>query len=328
VVISAAQEKRAHTGNSPVDADVNWWRLEDSHGGISMTRLVSHIVRVAVALLSIACAGANAGGETILFVGNSFTVGAGSPVERFRPQTVTDLNHDGVGGVPALFKSFTLQAGLDYEVSLETVGGSNLDLHYESKRELLERAWDHVVLQGYSTLDADAPGNASKLIDYSARLASLFHSRNPRVDVRLVATWSRADQTYLQTGHWFGKPIETMALDIRAACDRAAGHSLYIESVVPVGQAWNHAIGSGVATRNPYSQVDPGQINLWGSDSYHASAFGYYLEALVIFGSVTGRDPRTLGADETAAAELGIAAATARELQQIAFETLGKESQR
>ena len=293
-----------------------------------MARLVPHFVRVAVALLSIAGAHANASSETILFVGNSFTVGAGSPVERYRPHTVIDLNHDGVGGVPALFKSFALQAGLDYEVSLETVGGANLDLHFESKRALLARAWDHVVLQAYSTLDADAPGDASKLIDYSARLASLFHSMNPRVAVRLVATWSRADQTYPQTGHWFGKPIETMALDLRAACDRAAGHSLYIGSVVPVGQAWNHAIGSGVAARDPYRQVPAGQINLWGSDSYHASSFGYYLEALVIFGSVTGRDPRTLGASENAAAELGIAAATAIELQKIAFETLEQESHR
>ena len=293
-----------------------------------MTRLVNCIIHVVVALLSLAGAHANASGKTILFVGNSFTFGAGSPVREYRPQTVIDLNNDGVGGIPALFKSFALQAGLDYEVSLETVGGANLDLHYETKRTLLARVWDQVVLQGYSTLDAAAPGDASKFIDYSARLASLFHSMNPRVDVRLVATWSRADQTYLRTGHWFGKPIETMALDVRAACDRAAGHSLYIGSVVPVGQSWNHAIGSGVAARNPYQEMLPGQINLWGRDSYHASSFGYYLEALVIFGSATGRDPRTLGAGELAAAELGIAAAQAVELQKIAFETLARESHR
>ena len=293
-----------------------------------MTRLVSNIVRIAAVLLSIGCAHANARSETILFVGNSFTFGAGSPVQRYRTESVIDLNQDGVGGVPALFKTFALQAGLDYEVSLETVGGANLDLHYETKRPLLARAWDHVVLQAYSTLDRNAPGDASTLIDASARLASLFHSMNPRVDVRLVASWSRADQTYLQTGHWFGKPIEAMALDVRAACERAVEHALYIESIVPVGQAWNHAIGSGVAARNPYEEIRPGQINLWGSDSYHASTFGYYLEALVIFGSITGRDPRVLGAGETAASELGIAGAMAVELQKIAFETLEKESPR
>jgi len=285
-------------------------------------------VRIAAALLGIVCTHPAASAESILFVGNSFTFGAGSPVQHYRPDTVTDLNHDGVGGVPALFKSFTSQAGIDYEVSLETVAGANLDLHYKTKLTLLARAWDHVVLQAYSTLDAKAPGDASRLIDYSARLASVFQSKNPHVDLRLVATWSRADQTFLKSGHWFGQPIEAMALDVRAACDRAAGHSSYIGAVVPVGQAWNRAMSEGVAARNPYLKIPAGQINLWASDSYHASTFGYYLEALVIFGSVTGRDPRVLGSKELAAAELGIAPDKAVKLQAIAFATLAKEVRR
>jgi len=280
-----------------------------------------------VALLCIACTQAVASAETILFVGNSFTFGAESPVQHYRPETVTDLNHEGMGGIPALFKSFTSQAGFDYDVSLETAAGANLDFHYDAKQALLARAWDHVVLQAYSTLDENAPGDATKLIDYSARLGSLFQSMNPRVDLRLVATWSRADQTYLQSGHWFGQAIEAMALDVRTACDLAAGHSLYT-GVVPVGQAWNRAIRKGVAARNPYLKIPPGQINLWASDGYHASTFGYYLEALVIFGSVTGRDPRVLGSKEIAAVELGIAPAKAVKLQEIAFATLAKEAQK
>ena len=285
-------------------------------------------VRFAAALLGIACTHAADSAESILFVGNSFTFGAESPVQHYRPETVTDLNHDGMGGIPALFKSFTSQAGFDYDVSLETIAGANLDIHYETKLALLTRAWDHVVLQAYSTLDANAPGDASRLIDYSARLASLFQSMNPHVDVRLVATWSRADQTYLQSGHWFGQPIEAMALDIRAACDVAARDTLYIGGVVPVGQAWNRAIRKGVAARNPYLKIRPGQINLWASDGYHASTFGYYLEALVIFRNVTGRDPRVLGSKEIAAAELGITRAMAVTLQSIAFATLAKEARR
>ena len=291
-------------------------------------QLAPNAVRIAAVLFSIACTHAAASTETILFVGNSFTFGAESPVQHYRPETVTDLNHDGMGGIPALFKSFTSQVGLDYDVSLETVAGANLDFHYDTKLSLLARAWDHVVLQAYSTLDKDSPGDASKVIDYSARLASLFQSMNPRVDLRLVATWSRADQTYLPSGRWFGQPIEAMARDVRAACDLAAAHSLYIGAVVPVGQAWNRAIRKGVAARNPYLKIRPGQINLWASDGYHASTFGYYLEALVIFGSVTGRDPRVLGSNEIAAAELGIVPAMAVKLQSIAFATLAKEARR
>jgi beta-glucanase (GH16 family) len=264
--------------------------------------------------------------ETILFVGNSFTFGGDSPpVQAYRPETVTDLNHEGIGGVPALFKSFTRQAGLAYDVSLETAAGMNLDFHFEQKAALIASAWDHVVVQGYSTLDADAPGDAGKIIDYSARLAQLFHAANPQVDVRLVATWSRADQTYLASGHWFGKPVEAMAIDVRAAYDQAAGRSSYIRAVIPVGQAWNRAITEGIATANPYQGVGPGQINLWAADGYHASVYGYYLEALVIFGSVTGHDPRSLGGEEQAAAQLEILPATALALQRIAFETLASE---
>ena len=245
--------------------------------------------------------------------------------QAFRPETVTDLNQEGMGGVPALFKAFTRQAGLAYDVSLETASGTNLDFHYEQKAALIARDWDQVVVQGYSTLDGHSPGDSSKIIDYSAKLAELFHAANPQVDMRLVATWSRADQTYLASGHWFGKPIESMALDVRAAYDRAAGHSSVIRAVIPVGQAWNRAIAEGIAARNPYEEVGPDQINLWAADNYHASVYGYYLEALVIFGSVTGRDPRSLGSEEQAAAQLGISPHHALALQRIAFETLASE---
>lgn len=290
-----------------------------------MSRRAPHCVRIAAILLGIAWLPKAACAETILFVGNSFTAGADSPVQGFRPETVTDLNREGVGGVPALFKCFTREAGLDYNVSLETAGGTNLDFHYQQRAALIAGPWDHVVLQGYSTLDADAPGDAGKIIEYSARLADLFHSANPQVDLRLVATWSRADQTYPASGHWFGRPIESMAIEVRAAYDQAAERSSTIRAVIPVGQAWNRAIAEGFAARNPYQGVGPRQINLWAADGYHASVYGYYLEALVIFGSVTGLDPRSLGRKEQAAAQLGISPAKAFALQRVAFETLASE---
>lgn len=286
-------------------------------------------IRIAAALLGLAALQNAAGAKTILFVGNSFMFGGATPlVQEYRPETVTDLNHEGIGGVPALFKSFTREAGLSYEVSLETAPGMNLDFHFKEKAALIARAWDHVVVQGFSTLDAEAPGNAGKIVDYSARLAELFHAANPKVDVRLVATWSRGDQTYPQSGHWFGKPIETMAIDVRAGYDQAAAHSSYIRAVIPVGQAWNRAFAEGLAARNGYQVVGPDQINLWADDNYHASVYGYYLEALVIFGSVTGRDPRSLGRKEEVATKLGIAPARALALQRIAYATLKDERKR
>jgi hypothetical protein len=291
--------------------------------------------RLALAILTLsvlqaaAASAAPAPATTILFVGNSFTygepAGAAPTVKDYRPDMVTDLNGSGIGGVPALFKAFTAEAGLNYAVSLETAPGMGLDYHYTKKYATIVKPFDVVVLQSYSTLDAHKPGNPDTLIKYSGLLAQAFHERNPKVDVRLDATWSRADQTYRPNGAWYGKPVSQMALDVRAGYDQAFHASKLIKGVIPVGQAWNRAIAGGVADPNPYDGLEAGKINLWAPDNYHASAYGYYLEALTIFGQVTGRDPRALGADERVAKDLGIAPAIAAALQRAAAEQLAAD---
>lgn len=266
---------------------------------------------------------------SILFIGNSFTYGdpAGDlpQVQEFRPHTVNDLNGTGIGGVPALLKAMTEQAGLDFAVSLETEPSVGVDFHYTSRHHLIDRPWDIVLLQSYSTLDEDNPGNPDKLIRYSHLLAEIFHRQNSAVDVRLTATWSRADQTWLDTGAWHGHAIDRMALDVRRAYDAACAASALIRGVIPVGQAWNRAFANGVATANPYESLQHGQVNLWAPDAYHGSKYGYYLEALVLFGYITGHDPRSFGGADTVAGELGIAAATASALQAIAAAQLAAE---
>lgn len=262
-------------------------------------------------------------GTSVLFVGNSFTHAAGSPVRFYRADTVTDLNSEGMGGVPALFKAFTAQAGLDYDVYLETQPGSGLDFHIENRLGVIgRRPWDEVVMHGQSTLDFDKPGDPAKLIATSRQLADFFHARNPKVKVYLMATWSRADQTYRPEGAWSGKPIEAMALDVRAANDKAAAGAPAITSVIPVGEAWTRAMKTGVADPNPYDGVEFGKLNLWTYDQYHASTYGYYLEALVVFGSLTGLDPRSLGDNECSAFELGLSRRETQALQQVAFDQL------
>ena len=240
----------------------------------------------------------------------------------YRADTVTDLNNEGIGGVPALFKSFTQQAGLDFDVFLETRPGSGLDFHLENKLGVIgRRGWDTVVMHGYSTLDADKPGDPAKLTDTSTRMAEFLRSQNPDVQVYLMATWSRADETYPATGAWAGHPIEKMARDVRAAYDKAADAAA-AKGVIPIGEAWTRAIQSGVADPNPYDGIEAGKLNLWTYDQYHASAHGYYLEALVIFGGLTRRDPRSLGDNECSAYELGFSRPEVKALQQVAFDQL------
>jgi len=265
---------------------------------------------------------ASAGSPTVVFIGNSFTFGSRSAVQFYRADSVTDLNGDGRGGVPALFKAFALQAGLNFEVFHELIPGSGLDRHLAEKAAILSRPWDHVIMHGYSTLDRDKPGDPGLLLWSTAKMAELLHAQNPAVDIRIEATWSRADETYVPTGHWYGKNIDTMAKDVRAGYDLAAANCPLIRGVVPVGEAWNRAMAGGVADPNPYDGIGPEQVNLWTHDHYHGSTHGYYLAALVVFGEITGLDPRSLGEKERCAFELGISPSHVTALQQVAFEEL------
>src|SRR5690349_24955947 len=82
---------------------------------------------------------------SILFVGNSYTFGRVDPVMSYNAANVTDLTAgmwaaDATGsnafephpwgGVPGIFKQFTVQAGLDYDVALSTRNAASLRGHY------------------------------------------------------------------------------------------------------------------------------------------------------------------------------------------------------
>ena len=300
-----------------------------------VVRDLRHLSARRPAALFAACAlglAAPASATTILFIGNSFTYGdpAGAkPIVKFyRPDTVTDLNGSGIGGVPALFKAMTEQAGLHYDVSLETMPGIGLDEHYNKKLATIAKPFDRVLMQSYSTIDKSRPGNPEMLIKYSGLLAQAFHEKNPKVRIMLVSTWSRADQTWKWTGSWYGQSIYQMAMDLRRGYDAADAASDLIDGVIPVGEAWNRAIAGDLADPNPYDGIGPGQINLWAPDNYHGSIHGYYLEALTIFGSVTGKDPRALGADERVARDLGIDPSVAGALQGFAAAQLASRPRR
>jgi hypothetical protein len=258
--------------------------------------------------------------KTILFIGNSFTFGADSDAMTYRKDSVTDLNGDGMGGVPALFKRFADEAGLRYRVSLETAAGQTLSWHLASKRGAIDKSWDAVVLQQYSTLDPDKPGDATSTIPAARGLSELLHKRNPRVDISLVATWSRPDLTYPEGKRWSGQGVRQMALDLRKADDKVRAAVPSIARVIPVGQAFSCAIARGIADPNPYDGLTAGQVDLWAGDHYHASNHGYYLEALTVFAAVTRADPRKLGRNEKAAHDLGIKPSVAASLQRVAFD--------
>ena len=233
-----------------------------------------------------------------------------------------DLNGDGVGGVPALFKTLADEAGRPFAVSLETDGGKDLRFHYDERQRQLSGTYDVVILQGLSTLANHPQGDPAMHVEYAGKLAAMFRARNPRTTVDLVSTWSRADLTYKPGSRWSGQPITRMALDLRAANDAALGRYKDITAQIPVGEAWNRAFAENVADPNPYDGTTFGQVDLWTYDQFHASAAGYYLEALTIFGQVSGVDPATFGEGEKAADAIGLSPALAVKLQRIASEQL------
>jgi len=119
--------------------------------------------------------------------------------------------------------------------------------------------------------------------------------------------------------------VGRMAEDLQRASIKAMRGSRAIDGVVSVGLAWNRAFETGLADPNPYDGLEAGRIDLWTWDQYHASAAGYYLEALMVFGKVTGIDPRRLTREETAGRDLGLSPDHIAALQAIAQETLARD---
>jgi hypothetical protein len=115
---------------------------------------------------------------SILFVGNSFTFGRVDPVMSYNADKVNDLTRpDQVGrpsfanttgsnafephpwgGIAGIFKQFTVQAGLNYNVSLSTRNAASLRGHllntnpagWDMRGNLALQTWDKVVLQEQS----------------------------------------------------------------------------------------------------------------------------------------------------------------------------------
>jgi hypothetical protein len=362
-----------------------------------------------------ACAGAAP--VKVLFVGNSFTFGRVDPVMTYNADKVHDLTaafnaasaagtnawepHPW-GGVAGIFKQFTIEQGLDYDVSLSTRNGISLRTHFlnsadpawDLRGNVASQTWDVVVLQEQS--DATLPAgfgknaNVAQFRAYADKFERFIHdgaaqrytetamygslaacqangastascemerkvganpNANPTTRIYLTATWARPDMVFahLETradpATPNGRPVPrtparqamlyyptlaAMSGDLRDAAAAQAARNGNYAGVVGVGEAFQRALDEKVAKRADFYDAagvraparggEP--MDLWWDDGLHASKYGSYLDALMQFGVITGRDPRLLGADETAARALGIAPADASALQRIAAAQL------
>jgi PEP-CTERM motif len=145
---------------------------------------------------------ASAAPTEMLFVGNSFTFGRVDPVMSYNAANVNDLtapmavtNPNGSnpyephpwGGVAGIFKQFTVQAGLDYNVSLSARNAASLRGHYLNSNpagwdmlgNIASKKWDKVVLQDLSdqplTQGKGANANTALFNFYANKIEDYVH---------------------------------------------------------------------------------------------------------------------------------------------------------
>ena len=375
-----------------------------------MTR---HFLRALALPALLACAAAQADPISVLFVGNSYTFGRVDPVMSYNSANVRDLtapmaaaNGTGSnafephpwGGVAGIFKQFTTQAGLDYQVALSTRNAASLRGHFlnsnpagwDLRGNIASQTWNKVVLQEQSDealpKQAGLASNPAYFNAYVNLIENYLHQgqalayrereliggtnaacaaitgastgtcgtlrnieANPNASagtqVYLYQTWARPNlvnapfttETDPVTGEVrftdtpatsFYDSLQDMAGDLRdayagAAADAGQDGSGGIAAVAPVGDAFMLALAMGVASTNHYAA--DGLMDLWWDDGTHASKYGSYLSALTLFGTLTGRDPASLGLGEIAARDLGISGRDAQLLQRVASLQLGFE---
>ena len=119
-------------------------------------------------------------------------------------------------------------------------------------------------------------------------MADLLRARNPKVEIYLMATWSRADQIYPAAAP--GRTADRVDGPRRA---RRLRQGRCRRTRRQVGDSGRRGVDArhpdGRGRFQPYDGIEAGKLNLWTYDHYHGSTYGYYLEALVIFGALTGR---------------------------------------
>jgi hypothetical protein len=376
-------------------------------------------LRLTIGALALACSTLAAAAPTqILFVGNSYTFGRVDPVMSYNAANVHDLtagfyaaNQSGAnawephpwGGIAGIFKQFTVEQGLDYDVSISARNAASLRGHFlntanadwDLRGNVASKKWDAVVLQEQS--DATLPYGSGKNANplqfraYADKLEQFVHNgaaqsytetamygslancqkaggsvsscnqvrtiganpnANANAKVYLTETWARPDMVFAHlntaadptspTGSplpvspssqatLYYQSLAAMSKDLHDSTYGEAAANGHFAGVIGVGDAFQLALDAGLVKSDGFYDANgvfvpnqPGDLmNLWWDDYLHASKYGSYLDALVQFGTITGFDPRLLGAGEIAARDLGISQSNAQALQLIAARQLG-----
>ncbi|TRZ47484.1 hypothetical protein D3A96_01900 [Robertkochia marina] len=207
-----------------------------------MTHVLRKILSLAMLVLMIGQASAQDDkAERMLFVGNSFTF---------------------FWNTPQLVEAMALDQGVNLDAYQSTVGGSNLQQHWEgekgtvTRKRLDEEQWDVVVLQGYST---SAISKKERLHTFGGKF--IDEVRDKKAEPVLYMTWAYDSNPLMQ---------EEIAKEYLAMAKE------YKVKVIPAGLVWQKA-----RTLRP-------DLELFFDDK-HQSPDGTYLNALLIYKTLTGK---------------------------------------
>jgi hypothetical protein len=229
--------------------------LENQAGGCSeLPTTISRLSALSIPCIPAARLQAIANtGRRVLFIGNSHTF-------------VNDL--------PGMFAKLTSSGGCGVKVESSAMGGYTLEQHRwdrHTRKKLDEAEWDFVVLQENIWI---APIESKRNIQVALAIGALdeqIRSRGAKTVLMLMwASIMAVDQRGL--AYFRSEQTRTTIVLQHLACE------LQIR-IAPIGPAWDTAL-----------RLWP-QMDLWGSDHYHASRAGTYLMACVLYASLYGKSP-------------------------------------
>lgn len=218
----------------------------------------------------------------VLMVGNSYTF-------HHSLHTLLQQVAQGVANGPRLV------------VDTEARGGYSLRQHLRSGQAMAKirsGRYSHVVLQGHSMSALDHP-------DQLAQDAERFKQAIDDATGHTVfyATWARSPEARLYRTHKLVHSFEEMTdlVDTTyASISQRLGANL-----APVGRAFERSL-----VQNP-------KLALWDADGSHPTVAGSFMAACVLYGAITGADPRA-----SSAVPEGLTSSQAALIRAVAAQSL------
>ena len=175
-----------------------------------------------------------------------------------------------------LIERIAASAGTPLRVDAVTHGGYSLRMHWQksaARERIASRAYRFVVLQDHSLRPVD---HLDEFDDYGERFARAIISSGAQPV--LYQTWPRSPHS-----RFYGERTQPRTVDEMAArLEQAYGALAAREGarLAPVGRAFTVGLAA-----HP-------ELELYSNDGTHPSWAGSYLAACVLYGTLTGNDPR------------------------------------